>query len=168
MADIVLAECAGQAWLVRGEQYIDDLLTNTMDPQLTTEVITCESKSGVDDLWRLWNDSEPHNAWMIHPNIVNRVRAQSGELAVTFAAWSAAMDEMAQRAVQYAADLVNAKPGATLALVRLVPDDAAPMAAQMAELRCSLLEAQLTSLGVARTTRASRVANAVRMAIASC
>ncbi len=30
MADIVLAECRGQAWLVSGEQYIDHLLANTL------------------------------------------------------------------------------------------------------------------------------------------
>jgi hypothetical protein len=159
MAEIVLAECSGQAWLVRGEQHIDDLLANTLDPDVSIEVLACESKLAVDDLWRQWNDADPALMWLIHPAIVNRARGKPGELAVTFTPWSAAIDDGAQRAIRSAADAVNAKAGATLALVLSLASEGVPLAAQMAELRCGLLEAQLSALGVARMTRITRVAD---------
>ena len=43
MADIVLAEHRGQAWLVSGEQYIDDLLANTLPKNVSIEIVACES-----------------------------------------------------------------------------------------------------------------------------
>ena len=46
MADIVLAECRGQAWLVSGEQYIDHLLANTLPPHVSIELVPCEFEIG--------------------------------------------------------------------------------------------------------------------------
>ena len=44
MADIVLAEFGGQAWLVGGEEYIDDLLANTLPQHVTIELVACDFK----------------------------------------------------------------------------------------------------------------------------
>ena len=159
MADVVLAECSGQAWLVRGEQHIDDLLGNTMEADVSIEVVPCESKLAVDALWRQWNDGDPSMMWLIHPAIVNRVRGQPGEIAVVFAEWSASLDDAAQRALQRAAAAAAAaKPGEALVLVRHVAAEAPPMALDMANLRCGLLEVRLSALGVARIERETRAA----------
>ena len=155
MADVVLAGFGAQAWLVRGEEHIDDLLNNSMPPDVTIEVVACESKSAVDALWQQWNDDDPAMMWLIHPAIVNRARGQSGDIAVLFGEWSAALDEAAQQAVQAAANAVAARAGGWLTLVRHVPD-APPMALTMADLRSGLLEAKLHELGVMRIERETR------------
>jgi hypothetical protein len=155
--DVVLAEYAGQAWLVRGEQHIDDLLANTLDPDISIAVIACESKSAVDEMWRQWNDSDDlEMMWLIHPAIVNRARGRPGEVFVTFAAWSAALDDAAQRILKSTAGLVQTRPGSELRLAYFTAEDAPAIAAQMAELRCGLLEAQLHALGVTVTARENR------------
>lgn len=153
MADVVLAECSGQAWLVRGEQHIDDLLGNTMEADVSIEIVPCESKLAVNALWRQWNDGDPSMMWLIHPAIVNRARGQPGEIAVVFAEWSASLDDAAQRALQLAATAAAAKPGGTLVLVRHMAAEAPPIALELANLRCGLLEARLSALGVARIER---------------
>ena len=51
MADITLAELNGRVWLVGGEPYIDDLLANTLAPEISIELVPCESKSEVHALW---------------------------------------------------------------------------------------------------------------------
>jgi hypothetical protein len=158
MTDIVLAECSGQAWLVRGEQHIDDLLGNTLAANINIEIILCESKSAVDSLWRRWNDDDSSAMWLIHPAIVNRARRQSGDIAVVFAEWSALLDDAAHQAIQAAAVAVGAKPTAALVLVRHVAAEAPPMATEMADLRCRLLEAQLAELGVNCIERETRMA----------
>ena len=157
MADVILAECAGQAWLIRGEQHIDGLLGNTMDADVSIAIVPCESKSAVNGLWQQWNDEDLSSMWLIHPAILNRVRGQTGELAVVFAEWSASLDDAAQSVLKAAAALALAKPEATLVLVRHVAEDAPPMALDMANLRSGLLEARLTVLGAARFARETRV-----------
>ncbi len=42
MADITLAEYNGRVWLVGGEVYIDDLLANTLTPNVSIELVRCE------------------------------------------------------------------------------------------------------------------------------
>ena len=156
-ADIVLAECNGTAWLVRGEQHIDDLLGNTLSRHVSIEIIACESKSAVDSLWHGFggglDEDGDEQMWLIHPAIVNRARrgvaAGRGEATVVFAAWSAALDDAAQSALTIAVDAAAARPDAVLAVIRHVPDAAPPMAGEMANLRAGLLEAQLAALGVA-------------------
>ncbi len=153
-ADVILAECNGQAWLVLGEQHIDDLLNNTLSAHVSIDIIACESKSAVDALWRRHGGGDnTAMMWMIHPAILRRARGQSqglpGEVIVAFAAWSAALDDAAQTALRTAADLALNRPEAALALVRHVPQDAPPMAAQMADLRSGLVEAHLAGMGVA-------------------
>lgn len=158
MVDVVLAECSGQAWLVRGEQHIDGLLGNTMEADVSIEIVSCESKLAVNTLWRQWNDTDPSMMWLIHPAIVNRVRGQAAEMEIVFAEWSASLDDAAQRVLQMAAAAAAAKPEAALVLVLHIMDEAPPMARELANLRCGLLETRLSALGVARTKRETRMA----------
>ena len=70
MADIVLAEHRGQTWLVSGEQYIDDLLANTLPGDISIEFIACQSDSDVTVLW-VQNGAQPASAgspWIINPS----------------------------------------------------------------------------------------------------
>ena len=149
MADIVLAEVSGQAWLVRGEQYIDDLLGNTLEPHVSIEIVTCESKSAVNALWQAEDGRDIAHMWMIHPEILNRTKGIVESLAVSFAPWSAALEPGALRVLQRAATLARQAPADPVTLIRVVAADGAPMAAQMAELRCALIEAELARLDVA-------------------
>lgn len=153
-ADIVLGECNGQAWLVRGEQHIDDLLGNTLAAHVSIEIIACESKSAIDALWRGYGGDadDTDMMWVIHPAIVNRTRGKirgvSGEITIIFAEWSAALDEAAMAGVRAAADVALHREGAVLSIVSHVAEGGPPMAAEIANLRSGLLEAQLASLGV--------------------
>jgi hypothetical protein len=150
--DVILAECGGQAWLVRGEQHIDHLLANTLDAHISVEIIACESKSEVNVLWRKYDggdDPDEGMMWLIHPAIANRVRKKPSESAVLFAAWSASLDEAATAAVRTAAEAATQQPDCALALVRYIAPDGPAMAMDLANLRSGLLEAQLASLGVA-------------------
>jgi hypothetical protein len=164
MADIILAEIGGNAWLVCGEQYIDDLLGNTLEPHVTIEVATCESKSEVDAMWRRngGGTDESDMMWMIHPAILRRARGQSGPLAIQFAAWSAMMDEAAQSTLQLAAEMIAARPGAALVLVRHLVEGSPAMAGELGNLRAGLIEGRLAELGVdpSRISRETAAAGA--------
>lgn len=160
IADILVADCGGQGWLVRGEQYIDDFLANTLPAHVTATVVTCESKTALAELRRTYAgpDDTEDVMWMIHPAIMNRVRGQGGEYTIAFAEWSASLSESALAAVQAVHDAALQQPGYVLALVRYLPQDAPAMTTAMADLRCGLLEAQLAALGMpaGRIIRESR------------
>ena len=160
MADIVLAECNGRAWLVSGEQYIDDLLANTLPPHVSIEVVACQSKTEVDRLW-VQNAGPPDisgPAWMIHPAIVNRVRRVATDHNVFFAQWSAMLDDEAQTVIRSAAAWAAEHGTGEVALVRYLGAGSAPMLADLANLRTGLIEAQLAAQGVdpARIVRETR------------
>jgi hypothetical protein len=162
MADIVLAEFAGQTWLVRGEQHIDHLLANTLARDVSIEVVTCDSKSAVDLLWRRYDgaSAETDMMWLIHPAVANRARGQMKDLRVVFSAWSASLDDAALAVVGAAAEAAADRADSMLTLIRYVAADGPAMALDLANLRTGLLEARLASLGVApsrfgRETRAA-------------
>lgn len=150
MADIVLAEFSGRAWLVRGEQHIDDLLANTLPTDVSIEVVACESKSEVGHLWCQYGGAADaaDELWLIHPAIVARARGQSGEMHVIFAEWSASLDAAALAIVETASGKASARPECILTLVRYLAADGPAMAADLANLRTGLLEARLASGGV--------------------
>lgn len=151
MADIVLAECRGQAWLVSGEQYIDNLLANTLPPHVSIELVACESKSEVDALWvQHCGPPQPYSApWLIHPGIANRVRRKENKHAVFFAQWSAMLDDDARSVIRSAAAWAQNNPERNVALVRYVRPGSPAALLDLANLRASLIEAELVSLNVA-------------------
>jgi hypothetical protein len=165
MADIVLAEHRGQAWLVSGEQYIDDLLANTLPNNISIEFVACESHSDVNVLW-VQNCGQPTTSgapWMIHPAIANRIRRKSAGHSVFFGQWSALLDDDARSVIRASAVWAEECGDAAVELTRYVEPDAPQVIADLANLRISLIEAELTGLGVApsRLVRTSRDARTV-------
>jgi hypothetical protein len=122
MADITLAECDGNTWVVGGEQYIDDLLANTLPPDVTIELIACDSKSDVMALW-MQNcgplpDGVYGDPWVIHPAIAQRIRRASPDHAVFFAQWSAMLDADALAVIHAAALRAAEHPEAPVVLAQ--------------------------------------------------
>ena len=150
MADITLAEFGGNVWLVGGEAHIDDFLANTLSPDVTIELIPCETKSQVHALWEQ-HCGPPQFAsdpWLIHPNIVNRVRRNSAGYAVYFAQWSAQLDDQAMAVIRAAAGAVHGS-GAKLVLTEYVDAAAPAFAGDLAKVRLGLIEQMLLSERVA-------------------
>lgn len=160
MADIVLAECHGQAWLVSGEQYIDHLLANTLPAHVSIELVACESKSDVDALWvQHCGPPQDYTApWLIHPGVMNRVRRGKVEHAVFFAQWSAKVDDDARAVIRAAATWANENPDRGVLLVRYVAPTSPAAMLELANLRAGLIEAELVALNVraGRITRETR------------
>lgn len=148
LADIILGEVSGQAWLVRGEQHIDDLLGNMVRPDVSIEVVACESKSAVDALWRRWNDGETTEMWFIHPAILSRVRGVPSQSAIVFAAWSAAIDAEALKVIALTVQAAAERADAVIALVRHVTPDGGRTADDLGSLRCTLIEGRLMEAGI--------------------
>ncbi len=158
MADITLAECNNGFWLVGGEAFIDDLLANTLSPQISIEIVSCAAPSDVRDLWaQLCGPPEEGGMpWMIHPNIAARIRRASPDFAIYFTQWSAAMDEDAQAAIRAAAVWAEQNPALPVVLAEYV-DPAGPQAiADLSRLRMQLIEDRLAGMGIARS-RISRI-----------
>ena len=154
MADIVLAEYSGRTWLVQGEQHLDDLLANTLPPHVTTEVVSCESKSEVVTLWRneAGPDEDPSAMWLVHPAIANRtrnaLRAQQTGYSVVFAQWSASLDGAAEDALADAVAMAGREPAGYLVIARHAAADGPALQADLGTLRMGLIEARLKALGV--------------------
>lgn len=153
MADIILAEHRGNAWLVRGERYIDDLLANTLPPDISMEIITCESQSDVNALWHQ-EDGGPdtdRSPWIIHPGIVNRIRRTRTGHSVFFSPWSALLDDDAHAVIRSAAVAADASSDAIVLLISYPGRNESKPATDLTSLRCSLIEAELSVLGVPAT-----------------
>lgn len=150
MADIVLAECRGQAWLVSGEQYIDNLLANTLPPEVSIELVACESKSEVDALWvQHCGPPQPFTApWLIHPGVANRVRRKEPGHSVFFGQWSAMLDDDARSVIRSASIWALQNPDRPVTLMRYVSEGGQPGLAELANLRAGLIEAELVALHV--------------------
>jgi hypothetical protein len=147
VADIVLAEYQGQAWLVGGEEYIDDLLANTLESNITIEILGCDSQSAVRRMWQGGDACDPSGMpWMIHPAIVARLRRAIGGLRVAFTPWSAMLDDEARAVLGVAA--ARAADGMALVLGRRPDPGEAAAAGDLAGLRLHLIEAHLAALGV--------------------
>jgi hypothetical protein len=147
MADIVLAECSGQAWLVRGEQHIDELLANLLEPHVTIEVVTCESKSAVNALAHEYGAAPGTELWLIHPAIVNRAR---GETAVSadFSEWSALLSERALTDLSKITARALQRADMNIVLTCYIAADAATTAIDLTNLRVRILEGRLAMLGI--------------------
>jgi hypothetical protein len=160
MVDIILAEHSGQAWLVSGEQYIDDLLANTLAGNVSIEIVVCESDSEVAELWHR-HGAEPagaHQPWLIHPGIVARIRREAPGHSIYFPEWSAMLDKEARRVIQSAAAWAQQFAEAAVALVRYPEAGESRPTRELAGLRLSLVESELEALGIdaARFVRVTR------------
>src|SRR5271155_5646864 len=150
MADITLAEFGGNVWLVGGEVHIDDFLANTLSPDVTIELIPCETKSQVHALWEQ-HCGPPQfqgDPWLIHPAIVNRIRRSAAGYSVYFAQWSAQLDDQAMSVIQAAARAVQGS-STKLVLTEYVDNTAPAFAADLAKVRLGLIEQVLLSERVA-------------------
>ena len=168
MADIVLAEHNGQTWLMSGETFIDDLLANTLQPDVTIEFVVCESESDLENVKarHLAAGAEGSDPWIIHPAIASRVRLGSAAVdpsghRVVFSPWSAARDANADAVIAAAATQAAGSDSRVVLTSYIAPDGPPPMA-DLAALRSSLIEAELTRLGVppSRIARARRDSDA--------
>jgi hypothetical protein len=151
MADIVLAEHRGQTWLVSGEGYIDDLLANTLPRDVSIEFVACESQSEVNVLW-VQNCGQPSDGgapWIIHPAIATRIRGTVAGHSVFFSQWSAMLDEDAHSVIRAAAVWAADSGDTGVVLTMYVAPESAKAMVDLANLRSSLIEAELTALGVA-------------------
>jgi hypothetical protein len=158
MVDIILLEYMGKAWLIRGEQYIDDLLVNALPKSISIDIITCESESDVNDLWRRegWDSSRP--PCLIHPAIVRRLRRTQSGNSVFFSQWSALLDEAALEVLRDVATAAEAASGVEVLLIGHSRPDHPPAMTDLTNLRFGLVEAELTRLGVL----SSRIVREVR------
>jgi hypothetical protein len=152
MADITLAEFNGRVWLVGGEVHIDDLLANTLTPDVSIEMVRCESQSGVRDLW-VQHCGEPTTGsmpWIIHPNIAERIRRSSPDYAVYFAQWSAMLDPDALAVIRAAADWCIQHPEVPVVLAEYLDPDGPQAMVDLSRLRAQLIEDKLAESGIER------------------
>jgi hypothetical protein len=162
VSDIILAEYQGRAWLVRGERYIDDLLVNTLPRGIGIEIITCETETDVNDLWRQegWDTSQGRMPWMIHPGIMKRIRgAQSGQ-SILFGQWSALLDDDALDAIRATAVAAEEAPGTRVFLISYTQPGQTQTMTDLTNLRYSLVESELGRLGVALSRVVREAVNA--------
>jgi hypothetical protein len=149
MADIVLAEHQGRAWLVSGEKYIDELLANTLPSDISIDIVSCASHADVTAL--LSAEDAGKSFWAIHPGIVKRLRRGLEGYTVLFSQWSALLDDDAGSVIRGAADLAVLHPRAAVLLTSYAGADAPPTTRALSELRKNLIEAVLIEHGVAGT-----------------
>ena len=160
MSEIILAEHQGRTWLVGGEQYIDDLLANTLPGDVSIRFIACQSESEVRVLWiEYCGERDGGSApWMIHPKIAFRARGKPAGLSVVFGQWSAMLDDNARAVLRDAAEKAAELSAAPVLLVAYGQTDGPKGHTDLTSLRATLIEAELTGLGVAsaRIMRATR------------
>ena len=125
MADVTLAECGGNVWLVGGEENLDDLLLNALPTTVTLAIVPCTSLADVRALWAQHSDAAEEGAepWSFHPGIVRRIRGLA-ECWVSFTPWSALLDSAALDSVARAADGLAESPDARVILRQFTNDDA--------------------------------------------
>jgi len=152
MADITLAEFNNRVWLVGGESYIDDLLANTLEPNVSIELVRCESQSDVHDLWvqNCGGSTTASMPWIIHPNIAERIRRSSPDYAVYFGQWSAMLDADAHAVIRGAVNWLSQHPEATVTLAEYLDPDGPQAMVDLSRLRAQLIEDKLAELGIAR------------------
>ena len=125
-----------------------------MPQHVIIEVVSCESKSAVVDLWRVeaGPDANANEIWLIHPAIADRARGSlrdgNQDLTVGFTEWSASLDGAAADAIAAAAARAAERPEMMLAVIRHVAANGPAMLAELGNLRSSLIEARLATLGL--------------------
>jgi hypothetical protein len=165
MADITLAEYNGRVWLVGGEPFIDDLLANTLAPEISIELVPCEHKSEVKRLWVQHCGPQEGfgDPWLIHPAIVDRIRRTTTEYSVFFAEWSAAIDADGHTVIASVGAWWHNNQTMMIDLVEFL-DPAGPKSiVDLSRLRAQLVEEALVKAGVpaGQIGRATRLPGAV-------
>jgi hypothetical protein len=152
MADITLAEFNGSVWLVGGEDYVDDLLANTLPADVSIELVACERKVDVHNMWvRLSGAREfAGDPWIIHPAIVQRIRGAAPDFAVMFAAWSVMPDDDGMRVIRAAAAWARDNPEAPVVLTEYLDAAGAGAMAEMSGLRLRMIEDALENAALPR------------------
>lgn len=150
MADVTLAECNGNVWLVGGENHLMDLLGNTMPDDVNIELVACERKSDVTDLWhQLCGVPEGgREPWVINPAIVERIRRSAPGQAIYFAQWSAALDADALTVIASAAAWALAHPAAPVVIVEYCEEAASASLRTLYDLRVAVIRERLLADGV--------------------
>ena len=151
MADVTLAECNGNIWLVGGEQHVGALLYNSLPPEVTVEIVQVDSREQIRKLW-IQNCGEPlspSEPMLINPKIADRVRRTSPIRTVFFSQWSAMMDDEAVSVIRSAADWLLAT-SARARLIEYVDPDGVPGVAELSRLRLTLVRERLVGFGIDR------------------
>ncbi len=164
MADITLAECGGQVWLVGGVEYMSDLLANSLAANISMEIVQCESTQDVMRLWEQNNpDGDGSSAWQIHPAIVSRIKRASPDFAVYFTQWSALLDADALAVVNAAAAQARGQADVPVQIATYLPPAPARNLASLARLRAQMIEDALIEAGIdaARFLRETRETGSV-------
>lgn len=152
MADITLAECNGGVWLVGGENHLMDLLGNTLPQGVSIELVPCERKSDVTELWHQLCGAPDggRDPWIINPAIVARIRRSAPGQAIYFAQWSAALDADALAVIGSAASWALEHPDAPVAIVDYCEADASSSLRVLGDLRVTLITERLVADGLPR------------------
>ncbi len=160
MADITLAEFNDRVWLVGGENYIDDFLFNSLPPEITVEIVPCDSLQEVTRMWtQLCSDIDPTAMpWAINPAIVDRVRRKLSGHSVYFAEWSASIEKDGRAVIATVAEWWRDNKVALIDVVDFLAPNAPKSAANLSQLRGQLVEEALVEAGVAvaQITRVTR------------
>lgn len=149
MTVIVLAEFAGNVWLVRGDEHFDDLLANVLPETVALEFTTCGSLNEVRAMWQEHGDTENEGdePWLLNPAIVRRIKSRYEAQSVTFTPWSAMLDESALETVGATATRLQANPTSRLSLRQFSPVEGQPGLADLQRLRGQLLAGALARAG---------------------
>ncbi len=151
MADVTLAELNGNVWCVGGEDHLDDLLANTLAKDVTIELVPCESKSDVMELWvQNCGPREAYgNPWLVHPAIVARIKRSSPDYAVFFTQWSVMPDPDALTVIAAAAAWARENPQTPVLLAEYLDPAGPPAIEGLSGLRAKIIEDKLVEAGVA-------------------
>jgi hypothetical protein len=154
LADITLVEFNGSVWLVGGEAHLDDLLADTLPAEVSIELVACERKADVHDMWVRFCGVREYagDPWIIHPAIVQRVRGRmpdaAGSFAVAFAPWSVMPDADGLRMIAAAAVRACANPDMAVVLTEYLDPAAPPGMAELSGLRLRMIEDALNNAGL--------------------
>jgi outer membrane protein OmpA-like peptidoglycan-associated protein len=146
--------------LVGGETHLEDLLANTLPPEISTELVQCERAEDIHSLLvqLCGPPGENGTPWQIHPAIVARIHRASPDYAVYFAQWSALLDNAALAVITAAALQANENPQAPVVLAEYLDPKGPQAIADLSRLRAQLIEDRLAESGVdrGRVTRETR------------
>ncbi len=159
MGTVTLAEHAGNWWLIDGEEHVAGLLYGSLEADVAVSFVTCVSW---DDLMAQWQGSGGEGAqpWIINPAIIARLKGAADPGSITFAVWSAAMDDAAEEAIETAAAWLAGDPARSLQLRQFRPQTPPPGLADLQRLRYQLVAAALERVGAPSERIAAEVVDA--------